>query len=173
MRYTLHITILMLSFVICGSTVAQTNSIDKYYEQYQDDERFTRISISSKMFGLFANFDMEDEGEQEVVETISKLKGLKILVADSLPEAKAIFRAALKRPAAEMEELMTVENAGQELRFYITESGGIIRELLMVTYEGDGVMILSLVGEIDLKQISKISSKLDIDGFEHLENIGE
>jgi len=29
------------------------------------------------------------------------------------------------------------------------------------------------VGDIDLKQISKLSNKMNIEGFEHLENVGQ
>lgn len=170
MKYT-YIVTLLASVMLSMGAMAQSNSIDKYYEQYQDDDRFTRISISSRMFGLFSNFDREDEAEQEVVETISKLKGLKILVADSIPEAKSIYQAAVKQPSRDMEELMTVQNAGQELRFFITEADGIISELLMVSYDQQSVMLMSLVGDIDLAQISKLSNKMNIDGFEHLENI--
>jgi len=171
MKYTY--TIALLACILMSMTVsAQSNSIDKYFEKYQDDERFTRISISSRMFGLFSNFDPEDEAEQEVVQTISKLKGLRILAADSIAEAKSLYRAAVKKPSVDMEELMTVENANQELRFFITEADGIITELLMVSYDGNSVMLMSLIGNIDLKQISKLSDKMNIEGFEHLENVG-
>ena len=172
MKYT-YIIALFAVMLMSMTMSAQSNSIDKYFEQYQDDERFTRVSISSRMFGLFSNFDREDEAEQEVVETISKLKGLKILAADSISEAKTIYRAAIKKPSVDMEELMTVENANQEMRFFISEADGIITELLMISYDGDSVMLMSLVGDIDLKQISKLSNKMNIEGFEHLENVGQ
>ena len=68
---------------------------------------------------------------------------------------------------------MTVENANQEMRFFISEADGIITELLMISYDGDSVMLMSLVGDIDLKQISKLSNKMNIEGFEHLENVGQ
>jgi len=166
------IAIIALLFMVTGMS-AQTNGIDKFYEKYQQDDRFTKISISSKMFGLFANFEMDDANEKEMVKTISKLKGLKMLVGESIPEAKSIFTQAIKRPAAEMEELMVVQDKSQELRFYITESAGVISELLMVSYSENSVVMMSLVGDIDLKQISKLSKKMDIEGFEHLENVGK
>jgi hypothetical protein len=172
MKYT-YIIALFAVMLMSMTMSAQSNSIDKYFEQYQDDERFTRVSISSRMFGLFSNFDREDEAEQEVVETISKLKGLKILAADSISDAKTIYRAAIKKPSVDMEELMTVENANQEMRFFISEADGIITELLMISYDDDSVMLMSLVGDIDLKQISKLSNKMNIEGFEHLENVGQ
>ena len=87
--------------LILGLTaMAQSNGIDRYYETYKQDDRFTRISVSGKMFGLFANFEMDDPTEQEAVQTISKIKGLKMLVGDAIPEAKSIYVQAVKRPNA-------------------------------------------------------------------------
>ena len=170
MRTMKSIFILFMLCISLGMS-AQTNGIDRFYEKYQQDDRFTRISISSKMFSLFTNFDSNDPDEKEVLETISKLKGLKILAGESIPNAKTIYQDAVKRPNAEMEELMVVQDKGSELKFFITESKGIITELLMVSYDDTSVMMMSIIGNIDLKSISKLSKKMDIEGFEHLENV--
>lgn len=164
---------LMLFLFIGSAMFAQSNSIDRHFSKYQDDDRFTRISISGKMFSLFTNFEMEDPAEQEVVETMSKIKGLKMLIGDSISEARSIYTTALSRTGKDMEELMTVENKENEMRFMIAESGGIITELLMIMYDDKSVMLMSLIGDIDLKQISKMSQKMNIEGFEHLENVGK
>ena len=165
-----HIFTLSIFMMAALSMIAQNNAIDKYYQSYAEDDRFTKISISSKMFSLFANFDMEDEAEQEVVETISKLKGLKMLVGNEIENAESIYKDALS-VANGMEELMTVEDKDQELVFYISESGGMISELLMLSYEMNQVIMLSLIGDIDLKDISSLSNKMDIKGFDQLDNL--
>ena len=43
----------------------------------------------------------------------------------------------------------------------------------MVGYDSAQVFMLSLVGEINLKQIAALSQKMNIDGFEHFKNIAE
>lgn len=163
----------MLSIVLLcvGSGLRAQNAIDTYFEKYNDDDRFTRVSVSSRMFGLFVNFEMDDPDEQELVETISKLKGLKMLIGENVTDAKSIYKEASKLPEGKMEELMSVKNKDNEFRFYITETNGIISELLMVGYEDNQLFILSVVGEIDLRQLSALSQKMDLDGFEHLKNI--
>jgi hypothetical protein len=35
----------------------------------------------------------------------------------------------------------------------------------------DDFMVMSLFGDIDLKQIGKIGAKMDIDGLDHLKNL--
>lgn len=169
-KITLLLTLLLLT---SGSVMAQSSAIDRYYEQYREDDRFTRISVSSKMFDLFTNFDREDPAEQEVVETISKLRGLKMLVGEDIDNAKTMYLDVMKRPLVEMEELMTVEEKDSKLNFFISETDGRISELLLVSYGNRSVMMMSLVGDIDLKQISRLSQKMDIEGFEHLKNVGE
>ncbi len=150
---------------------AQSNAVEKYYSNYAEDDRFTKVSISSKMFNLFTNFNADDPDEQQVIETISKLKGLKILVGNEITESASIYKSALSTASSHFEELMTVENADQEMVFYIQESNGTITELLMLMYEGTGVMILSLVGDIDLQELSNLSDKMEIEGFQEFKNL--
>jgi len=172
MKNRIKIVAMFCLFMMGGGLMAQNNAVDRYYEQYREDDRFTRISVSSKMFDLFTNFDREDPAEQEVVETISKLKGLKMLVGNDIDGAEAMYKDVVKRPLQEMEELMTVEEKGSKLNFFISEKDGMISELLLVSFGDRQVMMMSLVGDIDLKQISRLSKKMDLEGFEHLENIG-
>lgn len=171
MKRILFFALLVLSMCISTGMYAQSSAIDRYYEQYSDDDRFSRITVSSKMFSLFVNFDMDDPDEQELVEAISKLKGLKMLVGDEIADAKTIFKEVSSKPSENMDELMSVVNNNTEFRFFITESGGKISELLMLGHEGENLFMLSLVGEIDLKQIAALSRKMNIEGFEHFQNI--
>ena len=41
----------------------------------------------------------------------------------------------------------------------------------MVMGGNEEFMVMSLFGEIDLKQVSKIGKKMNVDGLENLENI--
>jgi hypothetical protein len=57
------------------------------------------------------------------------------------------------------------------MKFLIKESGGKISELLMIAGGNDDFMILSLYGEIDLKQVSRIGKKMDVKGLENLDKL--
>ena len=160
-----------LFLLLSYSGFAQETAIDKYFSSYLDDDRFTQVVVSSKMFGLFVNFEMDDPDEQELVETISKLKGLKIIAGDGIADAATHYKSAIRKPLGDMDELMRMKEENSELVFFIDEDSGIISELLMITHQGENLVILSLVGDVDLKQISELSKKMNIEGFEHLENI--
>ncbi len=155
------------------TAMGQVNGIDRYFETYKDDERFTQINVSSKMFSLFVNFERDDPDEQRVVDIISKLKGLKVLIGKEVDNARQFYNKALNRPAKEMEELMDITESDKSFKFFITESNGQISELMMLGYDSAQVILLSLVGEIDIKDISYLSRKMEINGFENLQKLEE
>lgn len=90
----------IIFFALSVGIFAQKSAVDRYFEKYQDDDRFTQITVSSRMFGLFVNFEMDDPSEQELVETISNLKGLKILASDSVANVEQLFTEASNKPKA-------------------------------------------------------------------------
>lgn len=159
--------------VACQS-LAQNNAISKFFQKYEDDEEFTRVTITSRMFGLFTNMELEDEDDQEVLGAISKLDGLNILTKEDISNGKALYKEALSLiPKSEYDELMVIREKDSDMKFLIKEKNGKIQELLMLMGGSDEFFILSLIGEIDLKQVSKISKKMDIDGLEKLENMSD
>ena len=56
----------------------------KYFEKYSDNEDFTKVSVSSKMFSLFTELDADTDDERDFLEAISKLKGLKAVVGENV-----------------------------------------------------------------------------------------
>ena len=66
---------------------------------------------------------------------------------------------------------MTVRDKDNDMKFLIKEENGVITELVMVMHGDNEFFLLSLIGDIDLKQISRLSKSMSIDGFEHLKNI--
>jgi hypothetical protein len=76
-------------------------------------------------------------------------------------------------PSKEYEELMSVRDKDKDMKFMIKESGGKISELLMIAGGSNDFMVMSLFGEIDLKQISRIGKKMNIDGLENLEKMNK
>lgn len=160
--------------VLLASTVTITQAqdvISKFFTKYQDDETFTNVNISSKMFGLFTQMDAEDPEDKEILEAISKLKGLKILAKENARNSRELYREALGLIPNNFEELMSVRDKDKDMKFMIQENGGKISEMLMVVGGNEEFMLLSIFGEIDLKQISRIGSKMNIKGLENLEKM--
>ena len=167
--------IAILAFVMAGTaSFAQNDAISKFFNKYSDDQSFSQVNVSSKMFSLFTNIDMDNPEDKEVVNAISKLKGLRILAKDDSINARKLYKEAYSLiPKGQYEELMSVRDKDKDMKFLIKESGGKISELLMIAGGSKEFMILSLFGEIDLKQVSKIGKSMDIDGLKNLEKIDE
>lgn len=168
---------ILLTLVITALTLsayAQGSVVNKYFNQLADNDAFTKVSVSSKMFSLFTELEAGSEAEEEFLKAISKLKGLKVIASDSIGNAAAMYNQAIKDvTAAGYEELMSVKDSEENMKFSIKESGGKIEELLMVVGGKKRFVLLSLYGEIDLKNISKIARSMNVGGLENLSKINE
>ena len=149
------------------SLVAQDNAVVKYFGQYLEDPDVTKVSVTSKMFSLFTEFDAEEEHEKEILEAISKLEGIKAIMHDSVKNGQALYEDAVKKVAAgNYEELMSVEEQHERIQFMIRDENDTIRELLMIRGANTEFMVMSLFGEIDLNAIAKLSKVMKIKGME-------
>ena len=68
---------LVILLFIGISVSAQTDAIDRFFDQYQDDEDFTMVYVSPKMFGMIAKV-AGDEMNAELQGLVKDLKGLKV-----------------------------------------------------------------------------------------------
>jgi Domain of unknown function (DUF4252) len=149
---------------------AQTDAITRYFDKYLDNEDFTVVYITPKMFQMIAKLDLKDREAREVKEALQDLKGLRILQT----EVNAVQRykeVVAQFSAAEYELLMTVRSKGDNVRFWTKESNGVITELLMLVGGPKDFTMISFIGNIDLNKISKLANNLKVDGIEHLGDI--
>lgn len=166
--------IILIAACISISAHAQNDVVTKLFNDYYSDENFTKISVSSKMFELFTQIEPGDKDEDAIIEAISKLKGLKVIAADSVGNAKKLYTDAVKKiSAGGYDELMEVKDAKENMKFMIQEKGGIINELVMVVGGNKSFFILSLYGEIDLKKIAKLSKSMNVKGMEYLKQLDD
>ena len=168
------LAIILLTVCIGFSANAQNDVVTKLFDDYYDDENFTKISVSSKMFELFTHIEPGDENEDEILEAVSKLKGLKVIAADSVGNSKKLYSNAVKKISGNgYDELMEVKDAEEDMKFMIKEKDGVIAELVMVVGGNKSFFIMSLYGEIDLKKISKLSKGMNIKGMEYLKQLDD
>lgn len=165
------ITAFAVLMIVASGAFAQ-DAISKLFTKYQNDESFSQVNISSKMFGLVTNMEVEKPEDKEVLNAISKIKGLRILGKENTSDAKALYKEAFAMVSGkDFEELMSVRDKDKDMKFYIKEAGGKISELVMIMGGTDDFMVMSLFGEIDLKQISKIGQRMDVSGLENLQKL--
>lgn len=167
----------ILGFITLSMGINAQSIIDKYYDKYSGAEGFTSVYISKYMFEMFAenqeDLDMEDEIEQ----IISQLDGIKILITDDDPATKApinLYNEVMKQlPSSTYKEIMVVKEGDQNVNMYVKEEKDKVTELLMVIGGGDENILMSIQGNIDMKNISKLAKSMNIEGMENLEMIEE
>jgi len=150
---------------------AQSNPVDEMFNRYSEKQGFTVVSISSKMFSLFANKDPENKDADNI---ISRLKSIKILsVEDSLLNKNLNFYTELskKLDLSVYEELMAVKEGSDITKFLIKQTGNTISELLVIKGGPGGNSLISIKGELNLKNISDLSKSLDMKELRSLDKI--
>ena len=162
-----------LALLMIMSGAFGQDAISKFFTKYQDDDSFSQVNVSPKMFSLFTKMEAEAPEDKEVIDAISKLKGLRILAKEDARNARELYKEAFSLiPVKEYEELMSVRDKDKDMKFLIKENkNGTISELLMVMGGNTDFMVLSLFGEIDLAQVSRIGKKMDVKGLENLEKM--
>lgn len=159
---------LMCVFAVVGSAQNSDDAISKYFNKYLDDERFTVVYISPKMFQMFdkMKLDLDDKEAQAIKNVVKDLRGLRILVAEDMDVSGLYEEASKTINAKEYETLMTVRNKKEDnVQFLIKDQNGgdIINELLLLVGSDDTFVLMSFIGNIDLNKISELADAFEND----------
>ena len=158
------------------SVNAQNDAISKYFDQYLDDDNFTVVYVSGKMFSMISKVDIEelqDEEAQIIMDVAKDIKGLRVLVTDIDP--KQYYKQARKliKDDDGYEVLLTVKDKGDNVNFWIKEKGNIIEELFLLVGSDDEFVLVSFLGKLDLNKIAQLSDSIEMSGAKHLQKIGK
>jgi hypothetical protein len=155
---------------------AQKSQLNVFFDKYSGQEGYTSVHITKYLFQMFAKISTDEENK-EFKEVTSKLTAIKILTVDSALNVtkKVDFGNDLKKilPRSEYKDLMIVKDGKKTISFVIKESNDKISELVMTISGPGSPVLIFLEGDIDLASMSKLSKKMNIDGFEHLEDIDD
>jgi Domain of unknown function (DUF4252) len=149
------------------------DAISKYFSTYEADPSCTVVSVSGKMFQLFTHIDGETPEEKELMKTMSSLSSLKFVVNEKAANAKTSYATATKKQMPGFELLMSVQDQGESISFFINEQSGIVKELVMIGASEQEFYLMSIMGNIDLKQLSKLAHVVKIDGMDKLDNLNK
>ena len=164
----LVLVLLFLSPISSTLLAQDTNAIDKYFQQYVDDDRFTVVYISPKLFELLGKLDLSstdlEEDEAEVImEMVKDLKGLRILVSEE--DTETLYKEAKQKiNTSDYEVLMTVKDKdGDNVDFLIKDQndGSIITELFLLVGGDESFVMMSFVGNIDMEKVSKLAKAME------------
>jgi hypothetical protein len=164
------LTFFCLVFIALTSG-AQTNAIDEMFEKYAERDGFTVVTISGRMFSLIAGLDKSNENADGIMRNLRSIQILS--VNDSLLNKKLNFYTELSKKInlKAYEELMAIREGGDVTRFLIRENAGRVSELIVITGGPGGNSLISIKGDLSLKNISDLSKSMHMKELEGLENI--
>lgn len=163
--------IILTALILTATVDAQKNPIDELFDKYSGQDGFTTVFISSRMFSMFAGIESSDP---EFTDLMQRLKSIRILsVEDTVKYAKLDFHAELGKKVdySTYEDLMLVKSGAKTVRFLVKYNGNRFSELLMVTSGGGGgSSLISIKGDLDMKNITDISKTMGIKDMEALQD---
>ncbi|KAA1242791.1 DUF4252 domain-containing protein [Aquimarina sp. RZ0] len=157
-------------------SIAQSN-----FDKYEDMNDVSSVVVTSKMFKLLSKLDLEsnDQEVKEYINLVENIKNIKVFATENKgigQKMKADVETYLK--GSTLDELMRVKSDGKNVKFYSKpgKNEDFVSELFMFMegMENDGgpnTVILTITGDIDLKQVSKIADHLNVPGGEELKKV--
>ena len=170
-----YLSAIIITMLFSMTALAQNDAISTYFDQYVDDENFTVVYVSGKMFSMLSKVEIDelkDEEAQAIMDVAKDIRGLRVLVTEETP--KEYYKSARKliNPNDGYEVLLTVRDEGTNVNFWIKETNNVIEELFLLVGGEDEFVMVSFLGVLDLNKIAQLANSIDMKGAEHLEKIG-
>ncbi|AXT19693.1 DUF4252 domain-containing protein [Flavobacteriaceae bacterium AU392] len=165
------------------------------FDKYEDMKGVTSGVLNQKMFSMLAsiNINFDDPDSQALFDAAKKIKSVNFITTGDESISKSM-KADVDRylKSSNLDELMRFKDGDQTVKFYVREgrNENEIKELLMfvsglkeltkgqdITINGEKrdieTVMVSVLGDIDLREISKVLNSMNIPGGEHLKKAGE
>jgi len=177
-----HIILIVLAFlpiVTFGQDI---------FDKYEDSDQVTFVAMQPKMFQMLGKMSVssDDPEAADFFKLVNSITSFKVITTENSKISKDIdgwLTTRLKSSA--YEELMRVKDGGSNVKFYVKEGKDAdhVKELLMfvtglqdANIDIDGrkieTVLLSLTGDINLQEISKLTDKMDLPGGKQLKKAG-
>ena len=162
-----------VAIIFALTVFGQKSAVDKVFDKYSGKEGYTTVYISSFMFKMLSQLDVDDPEYNEFKKATSGINSIKILTQDG-SNSEAFGKELLEMlPRDEYQEMMVVKDQEEEVLFLAREEGGKISEFLLIVSGGGEDALIAIQGDIDLESIASIASGLDMPGLENLEDLKE
>ncbi|MCM8570804.1 DUF4252 domain-containing protein [Gramella jeungdoensis] len=147
------------------------------FEKYENMKEVDAMVMTSKMFKMLAKVDLSDSDPEareymKLIENLDRIQIYKSSDSKVRSQMAADVKSYLQKGS--LDELMRVNEDGKNIKFYSVpgKNDNYVKELFMfLEGETDGEpisVILSITGEIDLSQLSKLTADLKVPGAEEL-----
>ena len=165
------------------------------FTDFENMDGVTSIVVNNKMFSMLSSIEINssDADEQQFWDMIKNITSLKVLTTGDVGIANDMTKRVKQYlNKSNLDELMRIKDGDQMVSMYIREGKDEfhVTELLMfvnglkeitsdqnISINGEKrdieTVILFLNGDIDLRQISTLSEKMDVPGVKHFKKAGQ
>lgn len=168
--------LLSLLFLCIYPTIFAQSLFDKY----EDMDNVTSVVVNQKMFKMLAemNIQTDDQEADAFLNQVKTLENLTVYTTEDPEVSKAISKDVnnyIKN--SKLEELIRIKEADRNIKFYVRsgQDDYHVSELLMLVNGEDKLpgemVLLSLVGDIDLRMVSELTKKLNVPGGDLLKKV--
>ena len=176
-----------LSLVLIGFMLSLSVKGQSIFERFADYDDVSLVSISPKMFKMLGqlSISLDDPEAQEYIDMVSSIENFKVLISGNDEVTAAMSKWAAKQLSSkDLEELMTIKDADADVAFYVKNGksddrveklimyvNGVNPEIMKDSPLGERpveTIILLIEGDIDLKQISKLTDQMSLPGGKQL-----
>ena len=176
-----------LSLVLIGFMLSLSVKGQSIFERFADYDDVSLVSISPKMFKMLGQLSvsLDDPEAQEYIDMVSSIENFKVLISGNDEVTAAMSKwAAEQLSSKDLEELMTIKDADADVAFYVKSGksddrveklimyvNGVNPEIMKDSPLGERpveTIILLIEGNIDLKQISKLTDQMSLPGGKQL-----
>lgn len=155
--------------------------VSAQFDEYEGEKEVTSVVVTKNMFKLLAAIEIESEDPEvkDYMEMVNSLENIKVFITENV-DVGARMKADVQKyvsSAKGLDELMRVRDDGKNVKFYSKQGSdeNHVSELLMFLdgeMDGkEGTVVMSITGDIDLKQISKLTKELNVPGSDELKNV--
>ncbi|MBZ9626527.1 DUF4252 domain-containing protein [Psychroflexus sp. CAK57W] len=173
-----QIKLMGLIMTIALLSATATNAQD--FSKYDNVREITSIVVNKGMFRLMSKLDLDssDKDVKAYLDLVENLDDIKIYTTESLEYGKQLqsdFNTLKSK--SNLEELMRVNSEGKTVNFYIKpgKSDDFVNQLLMFVNSSEATdtqsVLMVINGNIDLKNISKLTSQMNIPGGKSLDKL--
>jgi len=146
------------------------------FDRFEDIDGVSSVIVNQKAFELMSKIGAETD--EEYLDLIKNIKTLKVFATEDPNVAKQMKAEADRYlKSGKLEELMRVKNKDDNVKIYVKEGDNenFVKELFMFVNNASGgdheTVIISLTGNIDLRQVSKLTDKMDLPGGDELKKV--
>lgn len=151
MKKLLILSIMVVAFFATGTA----HTIDDVFNAFTKDKNAELVNLPNLEDVIQRKIN--DDKDDEVIAASRKIESVRMLKVDKATvEQKQRARKIATEGINGMEELLTVNENGEDVTIFVAMNGEKIVQMLIFAIDTDDLAIVSLTGDLEMNDIKKI-----------------